>query len=293
MFGWPRSGWSMWNIVRCPITCGYQPVMKLARLGVQTGFWQYAPEKLTASLATSPSSTGVATARFPMWPIASPRYWSGLNSRMCGLRDIVLSSMLGHERVALHVEAPLQIGRLAYADAGIALDGIILQRPKPRPQRRAPRRPRPLPQPGRSLRFRLVHGFRRRKHGERVPDSLLLVGSVGHAPLREQRQPVVHLARDPERPAELPRPGGEVARLARRVAASHVATRPGGAHGSHPSAAVRPLSLSATHGGTSRSGQRSSHMRRQPTSGSAARTSTAAPCPSGSQTTLKQSYSRR
>ena len=40
----------MWNMVRWPRTWGYQPVMKEQRLGVQTGFWQKAWRKETASV---------------------------------------------------------------------------------------------------------------------------------------------------------------------------------------------------------------------------------------------------
>jgi hypothetical protein len=45
--------------------------MKLHRLGVQTGFWQKAELKETASVATSPSRLGVCEARFPRCPSAS------------------------------------------------------------------------------------------------------------------------------------------------------------------------------------------------------------------------------
>ena len=49
----------MWNMVRWPRTCGYQPVMNEQRLGVHTGFWQKALRKETASRATRASRFGV------------------------------------------------------------------------------------------------------------------------------------------------------------------------------------------------------------------------------------------
>ena len=55
----------MWCMVRCPRTCGYQPLMKLQRLGVHTGFWQNAREKETPSSATMRSITGVTAASLP------------------------------------------------------------------------------------------------------------------------------------------------------------------------------------------------------------------------------------
>ena len=75
----------MWNIVRWPRTCGYQPVMKEQRLGVHTGFWQKAWPKETASSRTSRSRTGVTDAGFPRWATASALNWSGLKMTICGL----------------------------------------------------------------------------------------------------------------------------------------------------------------------------------------------------------------
>ncbi len=68
----------MWNMVRWPRTWGYQPLMNEQRLGVQTGFWQKALRKETASVCTHSSSTGVLAAALPMWPSTSARHWSGL-----------------------------------------------------------------------------------------------------------------------------------------------------------------------------------------------------------------------
>ena len=55
----------MWCMVRCPCTCGYQPLMKLQRLGVHTGFWQNARENETPSSATIRSIVGVTAALLP------------------------------------------------------------------------------------------------------------------------------------------------------------------------------------------------------------------------------------
>ena len=64
----------MWCMVRWPRTCGYQPLMKLQRLGVHTGFWQNAREKETPSCATMRSIAGVTAAALPTWPSTSPRH---------------------------------------------------------------------------------------------------------------------------------------------------------------------------------------------------------------------------
>lgn len=71
-------------MVRWPRMWGYQPVMKEQREGVQTGFWQKAWEKLTASVATKESRVGVCAAGLPRCARTSPRHWSGLKSRMWG-----------------------------------------------------------------------------------------------------------------------------------------------------------------------------------------------------------------
>ena len=69
-------------MVRCPRTCGYQPVMNEQRLGVHTGFWQNAFRNETPSLRATPSRFGVTAAGSPMCPSASPRHWSGLKMMM-------------------------------------------------------------------------------------------------------------------------------------------------------------------------------------------------------------------
>ena len=78
----------MWNMVRCPRTCGYQPVMKEQRLGVQTGFWQKAWRKDTASASMIASRLGVTAAGLPRWPydIAAP---------LVGIKDDDVG-LLGH-----------------------------------------------------------------------------------------------------------------------------------------------------------------------------------------------------
>ena len=69
-------------MVRWPRTCGYHPVMKLQRLGVQTVFWQNAEVKETPSPATRASRLGVTAAGLPACPRTSPRHWSGLKMTM-------------------------------------------------------------------------------------------------------------------------------------------------------------------------------------------------------------------
>jgi hypothetical protein len=58
--------------------------MKLARLGVQMGLWQYVWVKAVPSL-TSESKTGVRTCGFPKAPIVSKRCWSVQYQSMFGL----------------------------------------------------------------------------------------------------------------------------------------------------------------------------------------------------------------
>lgn len=77
-------GRSRWLMVRWPRTWGYRPVKKLHRLGTQTGFWQYACPKDTASWAAKASRLGVMDAGLPRWASASPRISSGLKIMMCG-----------------------------------------------------------------------------------------------------------------------------------------------------------------------------------------------------------------
>ncbi len=78
------SSCNMWNIVRWPRTCGYQPLMNEHRLGVQTGFWQKAFRNDTPSVRVMRSRFGVTAAGLPMCPSASPRHWSGLKITIFG-----------------------------------------------------------------------------------------------------------------------------------------------------------------------------------------------------------------
>jgi hypothetical protein len=58
--------------VRCPETCGYQPVITETRLGPHTGCWQNAFPKRTPR-AASASKFGVLATAFPKQPNASAR----------------------------------------------------------------------------------------------------------------------------------------------------------------------------------------------------------------------------
>ena len=107
----------MWCMVRWPRTCGYQPVMNEQRLGVHTVAWTKALRKETASEATRPSSTGVETAGWPMWPRASPRHWSGLKMTMWG-RLGMGHSFKGNDSGAKAGCLPSERVGSCFADAG-------------------------------------------------------------------------------------------------------------------------------------------------------------------------------
>lgn len=60
-------------MVRCPVVWGYNPVVKLHRLGTHTGCWQNALRKDTASVLAKESRNGVFAAGLPKWDTASAR----------------------------------------------------------------------------------------------------------------------------------------------------------------------------------------------------------------------------
>ena len=67
--------------------------MKLARLGVQIGLWQYALVNATPCF-TSWSNTGVLTWGFPNAPMVSNRCWSVQYQRIFGLFMSLIARLL-------------------------------------------------------------------------------------------------------------------------------------------------------------------------------------------------------
>ena len=112
------GGKNSFPLATTPVAKGYRPVRKLARLGVQTGFWQYARVKATPS-DTRLSMWGVLTCGLPRLPITSCRSMSGQIQRMLGLDSLwtlivcvpsllrILPAELSHKR-ALFVLALLR-----------------------------------------------------------------------------------------------------------------------------------------------------------------------------------------